>query len=110
MSSLLRDARGRIMKGSPPPPTAFKKGQSGNDQGMRHAVNCAKLIEQHKCDENMALIASGKVKKAPHTVQVNAYAELCAQAYGRPGTVQIANINRNEVIVKRVIGIKDELL
>jgi hypothetical protein len=92
------------------PATQWQKGQSGNDAGMRHAINCAKLIEQHKCDENMAMIASGKVKRAPHTVQVNAYAELCAQAYGRPGTVQVANVNNNQVIVKRVVGVDDKLI
>jgi hypothetical protein len=89
--------------------TQWRPGQSGNNGGMRHAIKCQKLIETHKLDEEIALMASrqGKYKRVPYRDQISAYELLRDNAYGKPAVIQIANFNEVQ-FVKRLIGVADD--
>jgi hypothetical protein len=104
-----RAGNGQIQKGrSLNPATQFKPGESGNPRGTRHRAKCQQLIENHNLDEEMALIAArqGRYKRVPYRDQIEAYRQLRDAAYGKPATVQVANVG--EVQYVKVIGGVDQ--
>jgi hypothetical protein len=68
-----RNANGQVLKGqSLNPATQWKPGQPGNPRGTNHATKCQKLIEKHKLDEEISLMAAreGRYKRVPFNVQL----------------------------------------
>jgi hypothetical protein len=104
-----RNSKGQLMKGHHlSPETQWKPGQPGNPRGTNHAAKCQKLIESHKLDEEIALMAGRerRYKRVPFQVQLNAYETLVERGYGRPAVIQIANVNEVQ-FVKRLVGIDE---